>query len=105
MAPWSSWATCETISNYHCHLHPFGLGELCLPTIRSQKLLAFKRKCTISGERKDEKDETNRKFHRVERYYGRFERSFSIPGDAEDNKVNADSRMEFCEFISPRRCY
>jgi len=45
---------------------------------------------TISGERKAEKEEKNRKFHRVERYYGRFERSFSIPEDAEDGKVNAE---------------
>jgi HSP20 family protein len=45
---------------------------------------------TISGERKAEKEEKNRKFHRVERYYGRFERNFSIPDDAEDSKVNAE---------------
>ena len=31
-----------------------------------------------------------RKFHRVERYYGRFERSFSIPDDAEENSVKAE---------------
>ena len=45
---------------------------------------------TISGERKAEKEEKNRKIHRVERYYGRFVRSFSIPEDAEDSKVNAE---------------
>ena len=45
---------------------------------------------TIRGERKAEKEEKNRKFHRVERYYGRFERSFSIPDDAEAAKVNAE---------------
>lgn len=45
---------------------------------------------TISGERKAEKEEKSRKFHRVERYYGRFVRSFSVPEDAEDGKVNAE---------------
>ena len=45
---------------------------------------------TISGERKAEKEEKNRKFHRLERYYGRFERSFSIPDDAEEGRVNAE---------------
>ena len=45
---------------------------------------------TISGERKAEKEEKGRKLHRVERYYGRFERSFSIPDDADDTKVNAE---------------
>jgi HSP20 family protein len=45
---------------------------------------------TISGERKAEKEEKNRKFHRVERYYGRFERTFGIPDDADGNGVKAE---------------
>ena len=45
---------------------------------------------SISGERKAEKEEKNRKFHRLERFYGRFERSFSVPDDAEEGKVNAE---------------
>lgn len=45
---------------------------------------------TISGERKAEKETKNRKLHRVERYYGRFLRSFSIPEDAEGGKVQAE---------------
>ena len=45
---------------------------------------------TISGERKAEKEEKGRKFHRLERYYGRFERSFSVPDDADGNNVKAE---------------
>jgi HSP20 family protein len=45
---------------------------------------------TISGERKAEKEEKGRKFHRLERYYGRFERSFTIPDDAEPENVRAE---------------
>lgn len=45
---------------------------------------------TISGERKSEREEKGRKFHRMERYYGRFERSFSIPDDAEGDNVKAE---------------
>jgi len=45
---------------------------------------------TISGERKAEKEQKNRRFHRVERYYGRFERVFGIPDDAETDAVNAE---------------
>ncbi|MCL4788325.1 MAG: Hsp20/alpha crystallin family protein [Verrucomicrobia bacterium] len=45
---------------------------------------------TISGDRKAEKEEKGRKFHRVERYYGRFERSFTIPDDAEADNVKAE---------------
>src|SRR5689334_8186632 len=32
----------------------------------------------VAGERKAEKEEKNRKYHRVERSWGRFERSFTI---------------------------
>ena len=45
---------------------------------------------TITGERKAEKEEKNRKYHRLERFYGRFERSFSVPTDADEGKVNAE---------------
>src|SRR5581483_237489 len=45
---------------------------------------------TISGERKSEKEEKGKKFHRVERYYGRFERNFAIPEDAEGGSVKAE---------------
>ncbi len=44
----------------------------------------------ISGERKAEKEETGRRFHRAERFYGRFIRSFSLPSGAEGEKAKAD---------------
>jgi HSP20 family protein len=45
---------------------------------------------TISGERKFEKEEKNKKYHRVERAYGFFSRSFSLPDAAEANEVKAE---------------
>jgi HSP20 family protein len=45
---------------------------------------------TISGERKIEKEEKGKRYHRVERAYGCFVRSFSLPDDADGNKVNAE---------------
>src|SRR3954468_5335892 len=44
----------------------------------------------ISGERKFEKEEKKRKYHRVERGYGTFMRSFALPDDADFTKVNAE---------------
>ena len=44
----------------------------------------------LSGERKLEKDEKGRKYHRIERAYGSFGRSFSLPDDADAEKVNAE---------------
>jgi HSP20 family protein len=44
----------------------------------------------MSGERTFEKEEKGRKYHRVERAYGSFVRSFSLPEDADGSKVTAD---------------
>jgi HSP20 family protein len=44
----------------------------------------------ISGERKLEKEEKGKKYHRIERAYGSFVRSFDLPDDANAEKVNAE---------------
>jgi HSP20 family protein len=45
---------------------------------------------TISGERKFEKEDKGVRYHRVERSYGYFARSFSLPEDADPEKVSAE---------------
>ncbi len=45
---------------------------------------------TISGERKAEKEEKGKRFHRIERSYGSFVRSFTLPDDADAEHVSAD---------------
>jgi HSP20 family protein len=47
---------------------------------------------TITGERKVEKEEKDKKYHRIERAYGSFLRSFTLPEGADGNKVSADFR-------------
>lgn len=44
----------------------------------------------IQGERKQEKEDTTKKWHRVERSYGSFLRTFSLPVDVDDSKVVAE---------------
>ena len=44
----------------------------------------------ISGERKTEKEEKKQKFHRLERFFGTFERSFTVPEDADATKITAE---------------
>ena len=44
---------------------------------------------TLSGERKQEKEEKNRRYHRVESSYGSFSRSFSLPGGVDSNRIDA----------------
>jgi HSP20 family protein len=45
---------------------------------------------TISGERKIEKEEKGKKFHRIERSYGSFLRSFTLPEAVSGDKVSAE---------------
>ena len=45
---------------------------------------------TIEGERKFEKEEKNKKYHRVERAYGQFTRAFTLPETADPTKINAE---------------
>ena len=63
-----------------------------LPDVKKAdvKVTAQEGTLTIMGERKFEKEEKNRKYHRVERAYGTFGRSFSLPDDASPAKVSAE---------------
>lgn len=44
---------------------------------------------TISGERKFEKDEKEENFHRIERRYGSFTRTFRLPNTVDAEKADA----------------
>ncbi|MGC2577886.1 MAG: Hsp20/alpha crystallin family protein [Terrimicrobiaceae bacterium] len=45
---------------------------------------------TITGERKFEKEEKGKKYHRLERAYGSFMRSFTLPEGAAGDKISAE---------------
>lgn len=47
---------------------------------------------TIKGERKQNKEDKNEKFHRVESFYGSFERSFSLPENIKSDAIRCDSK-------------
>ena len=57
---------------------------------------------SIRGERRFEKEETNRKFHRVERSYGNFMRSFSIPDDSDPATVSAEYKDGVLTVFLPK---
>ena len=44
---------------------------------------------TIKGEKKVEKDEKQKDYHVMERSYGMFERSFTLPAEVDASKVEA----------------
>ena len=57
---------------------------------------------TIQGERKQEKEEKGKKFHRVECCYGSFVRSFRVPDDANENKIKADFKDGMINVTLPK---
>lgn len=44
----------------------------------------------LTGERKFEKEEKNKKYHRIERAYGTFERAFMLPEGTKGDAVTAE---------------
>ena len=44
----------------------------------------------IQGERKKEQEQKGKRFHRMERVYGTFVRSFVLPEDVTEDKVSAE---------------
>jgi HSP20 family protein len=47
---------------------------------------------TIKGERKQHKEDKSEKFHRVENFYGSFERRFSLPENVNADAVHCESK-------------
>jgi len=45
---------------------------------------------TVSGERKFEKEQKEENFHRIERRYGSFTRSFTLPTTVDTEKITAE---------------
>ncbi|MCF7821717.1 MAG: Hsp20/alpha crystallin family protein [Mariprofundaceae bacterium] len=58
---------------------------------------------TISGERRYEKDVKEENVHRIERSYGSFARSFSLPSNIEADKVNAEMKEGVLHVRLPKR--
>lgn len=58
---------------------------------------------TIKGERKFEGDVSKEQFHRVERAYGTFSRSFSLPSTVDASKIAAEYKNGVLSVTLPFR--
>jgi HSP20 family protein len=57
---------------------------------------------TIEGERRLEKEEKGKKFHRVERQYGHFVRRFVLPGEVDATNVQAQYKDGVLKVTLPK---
>jgi len=57
----------------------------------------------LKGERKFEKEVKEQNYHRVERSYGSFARSFSLPNSIDSDKVKAEYKDGLLTLTMPKR--
>ena len=58
---------------------------------------------TLRGERKFETEVKKEKYHRVERAYGTFSRSFTLPNVVDTEKIKADYKDGVLQVTLPQR--
>lgn len=58
---------------------------------------------TLRGQRKFEKEEKVKGYHRIERSYGEFVRSFALPSTVDTEKVQADYKNGVLTITIPRK--
>jgi HSP20 family protein len=58
---------------------------------------------SISGERKFEKEENSKGYHRMERNYGRFTRSFAVPNSFDTEKIAAGYKNGVLNVSLPKK--
>ncbi len=86
----------ETTDNYVIAAELPGLTKDDIKVTYDNGVLA------IQGERKQEKEERGKTWHRIERGYGLFERSFRLPMTVEAEKINAEFKDGVLTLTLPK---
>lgn len=58
---------------------------------------------SIHGESKQEKEEEGKRFHRVERFYGSFNRSFALPENVDEEQIAANFKDGLLSLTIPKK--
>ena len=58
---------------------------------------------TLRGERKHDQEVRKENYHRIERYYGSFQRSFSLPATIDQEKVKATCDKGVLTIVLPKK--
>ena len=87
----------ESKEAYHFHADLPGLKQKDLEiTFNANQL-------TIAGRREEEKREESDRYHAVERWYGSFARTFSLPQGVDAENVTADLKDGVLRVVVPKR--
>jgi HSP20 family protein len=73
----------ESTDAYHIDVEVPGIDPENINVTVDQGML------TVSGERRSEEEKSDRSYHRVERRYGSFRRSISLPRDVDAGHIQA----------------
>jgi HSP20 family protein len=57
----------------------------------------------ICGERRLEREESRQNYHRIERSYGPFRRSFALPAAVEQGQIRASIEQGVLKIVLPKR--
>ena len=57
---------------------------------------------TISGEKRAEKEDKGKRYYRLERSYGSFQRSISLPDQVDENKIEATFKRGVLKIKLPK---
>lgn len=57
---------------------------------------------TVKGDKKEEKEETRKNYHRTECCYGTFQRSFALPVDVDADKIQAKFKHGVLNIVVPK---
>jgi len=87
----------ETDNTYEIEAELPGLDEKDIDLKVAEGVL------TIWGERKEEKEEKKKNYHLVERSYGSFQRSFALPENVLEDKIDAKFSKGVLTITLPKR--
>lgn len=86
----------ETDSAYEIEAELPGLDE------KDIELKVAEGVVTLSGERKEQKEEKRKNYHLVERSYGSFRRSFALPQNIVEDKIDAKFSKGVLKITLPK---
>lgn len=87
----------ETDTHIHIAADMPGLNEKDIEVSVDKNVL------TLRGERKHEEENQDKKFHRVERFYGEFVRQLALPESVDVDNISAHFKNGVLEIDLPKR--